>query len=119
MPLYSSLCQCGKREQFFAKIADRNMRRLCSSCGAVPERILDAPAVRPEIPEYFSPVTGRPISSRSQRREDLARTGSLEWEPGMREDCERRRLDSIEADYLRMDATIDKTVAEMHASNLL
>ena len=118
MPLYSSLCSCGKRDQFFAKIADRNKRRVCV-CGAVPERILDAPAVRPEIPEYLSPVTGRPISSRTQRREDLARTGSLEWEPGIQDDCERRRLESIESDYRRVDATIDKTVAEMHASNLL
>jgi hypothetical protein len=82
-------------------------------------RILDAPFIRPEIQAYQSPVDGRVINSRAQRREDLKRTNSLEWEPGIRTDAERTRLANIEKNVATVEASIDKTVAEMHASNLL
>lgn len=118
MPLYSYLCQCGKRDTRFAKIESRNSPQFCA-CGAGMTRLLDAPSVRPEIETYLSPVTGLPISSRAQRTEDLKRTGSLEWDPGIREDCARRQAESLESTYRSVEASIDKTVAEMHASNLL
>jgi putative FmdB family regulatory protein len=118
MPLYSFRCSAGHRDTRFAKIADRDAPCTCA-CGQSLTRLFDAPAIRPEISEYLSPVTGQPISSRAQRREDLRRTNSLEWEPGIREDCARRQAESTEAAYRSVEATIDKTVAEMHASNLL
>jgi hypothetical protein len=118
MPLYSFRCLCGKRDTRFAKVEARNSPQFCS-CGASMTRVLDAPAVRPEITPYLSPVTGLPISSRAQRTEDLKRSGSIEWDPGMRADCERRQADELETTYRTVDASIDKTVAEMHASNLL
>lgn len=46
-----------------------------------------APLVIPDIPDYVSPVTGKLVSGRRQRREDLLRTNSRPWE-GM--DSERR-----------------------------
>jgi hypothetical protein len=39
------------------------------------------PTVLGDIPEYTSPIDGRPISSRSTRREDLKRNGCVEAEP--------------------------------------
>lgn len=42
-----------------------------------------APMVRPDIPEYRSPIDGKLISSRSTRREDLKKNGCVEWEPGL------------------------------------
>ena len=39
-----------------------------------------APDVHFDIPEYVSPVSGKVISSRSSRREDLKRTGSRPYE---------------------------------------
>lgn len=118
MPLYAFRCACGKRETRFAKIESRNSPQFCD-CGASMTRVLEAPSVRPDIPTYISPVTGRPVTSRAQRQEDLKRTGSLEWDPGMRADCERRQAESLEDTYRSVEAGIDKTVAEMHASNLL
>lgn len=41
------------------------------------------PAIMPDIPEYTSPIDGRPITSRSARREDLKRNNCVEWEPSM------------------------------------
>lgn len=48
------------------------------------EDYLDPPTethfVMPDIPDYTSPVDGRLISGRAQRREDMKRSGSRPWE---------------------------------------
>jgi hypothetical protein len=36
-----------------------------------------------DIPDYRSPIDGRPITSRSQRREDLKRNNCVEYEPSL------------------------------------
>lgn len=41
------------------------------------------PQVMSDIPEYASPIDGRPVSSRSSRREDLKRSGCVEYEPSL------------------------------------
>lgn len=41
------------------------------------------PMIIRDIPTYTSPIDGRPITSRSERREDLKRNNCVEWEPGM------------------------------------
>lgn len=42
------------------------------------------PMVRSDIPEYRSPIDGKLITSRSHRREDLARNGCVEMDPPKR-----------------------------------
>jgi len=42
------------------------------------------PTVLSDIPEYSSPIDGRPITSRSARREDLKRNNCVEYEPSMK-----------------------------------
>lgn len=54
----------------------------------LPERNLKrasfaTPFIAGDIPEYRSPIDGKPITSRSHRREDLKRNDCVEWEPGM------------------------------------
>jgi len=47
-----------------------------------PERKqLACPQIMRDIPEYRSPIDGKPITSRSWRREDLTRNGCVEVEP--------------------------------------
>lgn len=41
------------------------------------------PTVISDIPEYRSPVDGRVIGSRSERRDDLKRNGCVEYEPSL------------------------------------
>jgi hypothetical protein len=41
------------------------------------------PFIMSDIPEYRSPIDGRVIGSRSQRRDDLKRNGCVEYEPSM------------------------------------
>jgi hypothetical protein len=45
---------------------------------------LCAPRVQSDIAEYRSPVDGRPITSRSGRREDLTRNDCVEVDPPAR-----------------------------------
>jgi putative FmdB family regulatory protein len=119
MPLYTYTCQCGSRDTVFAKIVSRDDPRECPQCNRYMTRILEAPYVRPEIQPYISPASGRVINSRDQRRDDLRRSGCIEWEPGIREEAEKNRVAGIEANFRTVDASIDKTVAEMHAANLI
>jgi hypothetical protein len=42
-----------------------------------------APMVMRDIPEYESPIDGRMISSRSQKREDLKRNNCIEVDPSV------------------------------------
>lgn len=41
------------------------------------------PAIISDIPEYRSPIDGRPITSRSERRDDLKRNNCVEYEPSL------------------------------------
>ena len=52
---------------------------------------------------YDSPIDGRPITSMAARREDLARSGCVEYDPEMRKDYTRR----VEADEKRLEQSVD------------
>jgi hypothetical protein len=50
----------------------------------VPKRTgICAPHVISDIPEYSSPIDGRMITTRSQRRDDLKRNNCVEYEPSL------------------------------------
>lgn len=55
---------------------------------------------------YDSPIDGRPITSKQARIEDLARSGCVEYDPGMKQDAARRRVAAEE----RLEAAVDETV---------
>lgn len=51
---------------------------------AVPAGPLAAPMITPTMPEYASPIDGRVISTRHERREDLKRNDCVEaGDPGL------------------------------------
>lgn len=51
---------------------------------SLPERDeIRMPMIISDIPDYTSPIDGRLISGRAQRREDLKRNNCVEWEPSM------------------------------------
>lgn len=119
MPFYSGVCSNNHRVSFYSKIDGRDDARQCEKCGANLHRVLDAPSVRPEIPAYQSPIDGRWINSRAQRQEDLKRSGSIEWEPGIRQDQPRRRAEAEEKAFAPLEATIEKTARELVAAGKL
>jgi hypothetical protein len=46
-------------------------------------RPIGCPTIISDIPEYASPIDGRMITSRSERRDDLRRNGCVEYEPSL------------------------------------
>lgn len=46
-------------------------------------RPISMPMIISDIPEYTSPIDGRMITSRSQRRDDLKRNNCVEYEPSL------------------------------------
>jgi len=55
---------------------------------------------------YDSPIDGRPITSMAARRDDLARSGCVEYDPEMKTDAARRRKEKDDA----LDASVDQLV---------
>ena len=50
----------------------------------IPERDkLETPLVMKPLEAYTSPIDGKVINSRQERKDDLAKHGCVEWEPSM------------------------------------
>jgi hypothetical protein len=93
-------------------VAERDELPACEKCGGILKRIISATMLRLEIPAYVSPSTGEYIDSRQKRREDLKRSGAIEWEPGIREDIKRQRAALNEASFKELDNTVDDIVRD-------
>jgi hypothetical protein len=67
-------------------------------------------AIWGEIPEYVSPVTGKVISGRVQRREDMASAGARPWEGKDQEvkEAKRRQAYIDQAADQRLEAAARK-----------
>lgn len=118
MPFYDFRCpSCGHKEAHFRKIEQRDI--LPYHCAETMERVISAPAIRPDIQAYVSPASGKVVNSREQRREDLKREGCIENEPGLKEYIKSRALSEQEKIMAPVSATIDQTVSEMHAAGLI
>lgn len=84
MPIYKARCeQCGFVEAYVRPISFRD--QIPEHCSERMTRIIEAPAVRADLPPYESPIDGRMIEGRAARREDLKRNNCREWE-GMAEE---------------------------------
>jgi hypothetical protein len=62
---------------------------------------------------YESPTTGRIITSRQARLEDMKASGCIEYDPEMKKDQMRRQKESDVALDLAVDHTVDKMIAEL------
>ena len=125
MPNYLYQCENSKKRfDRFARVVDHQAVVECA-CGANAIQIITAPMVI--IPahmsatgnsSYQSPIDGRPITTERQRREDMARNDCVEYEPGMRQDVDRK----VAADELALDRAVDETfdreIAAMPAHKL-
>ena len=63
-----------------------------------------------DLPAYESPIDGRIIEGRAQRREDLKRNGCREYDPGMKQDAKRNNRENNE----RLDRIIGESVERMY-----
>jgi hypothetical protein len=108
MPIYESVCmKCGGYHEYIATISNCLDTPIC--CDTKTEkRIFSSPMGMVDIPAYESPATGKWITSRSERREDLKRSGCREWEGA---DVERKESAKIKAaNEAKQDAALEHTV---------
>ena len=131
MPLHDFKCPVGHiTEHYVDHGVDRVPCPKCRECtpeclanhipgyevlhiGFLAEKVfLRAPMTAVDYPGYCSPVDGRWVEGRVARREDLARNECIPYEPGMRQDYERRQ----KAENERFEASLDHTIeGEIHA----
>jgi len=113
MPTYQYKCELS------AKIIERHTsiknhsNKIMCNCGAIANQvILRAPTItipqhmRYDFNGYESPIDGRVIRNMKERSDDLARSGCIEYDPGMVQDADRR---VIEAD-IALDKMVEETV---------
>jgi putative FmdB family regulatory protein len=102
-PLYSYLCSCGTEFDRFLKLAEYDQPQTCE-CGALARKLIKPTAIHVDFPAYLSPASSKWITSRAERREDLAATNCVEWESGMKEEQQKR--------LAAEDAALDKKVED-------
>jgi len=122
MPRYLYECENSK-ERFdrITRIIDHQSVVTCE-CGAIARQVITVPRViipshmsATGLSSYHSPIDGRLISTQQQRREDMARNDCVEYDPGMRQDVDRRVIaDEIALDKA-VDDTFDREIASMPA----
>lgn len=83
------------------------------------ERVLSAPRLIPEINPFQSPASQKWITSRSEWKEDLKRTGNIPYEKGMQEDIAKNKAHKLETAFKPIADAVDSKVAAMVASGHL
>lgn len=113
MPTYSYECRCGSAFDRILPLAEYATPQMCE-CGSVAQKVVCAPQLMiPQDIHYQSPIDGRPITSMRARAEDLARSDCVPYDPGQRQDYDRRIRESEKA----LDQAVDETV-ERHIESL-
>lgn len=103
-------CPCGKK---FSKVEEQYKDKAECWCKGTAEAVshidVDRWVNKPhnrmiELPSYLSPITGEWVDGRVARRNDLASSNCVEYDPGMKEEQDKR--------HAREDAQLDKKVDE-------
>lgn len=106
MPFYCYHCKrCDRVQDAYRHISQRHDSPRC--CDEKTQLCIVPPAVQPDLPGYESPVTGKWIEGRSQRREDLRRSGCRPYEDPAderKEAARQRQYQEQQADKQRYEA---------------
>jgi len=83
VPVYEAVClKCGAAHEYIRPVSQYMDTPEC--CGTkTDKRILSAPMMSPDIANwdaFESPATGKLITSKAQRREDMKASGCRDWE---------------------------------------
>ena len=114
MPSYQYICENKHHFDRYLPVADYQTPQTCE-CGAGARRIISLPMLIISGPDvcYDSPIDGRPVTSMQARREDLARSGCTPYDPGRKEDYDRRGKEAEAALDKAVDETVDREIALM------
>ena len=110
MPIYQFKCKEGHTFDVFLKIKDYDNPQLCE-CGAESKRQIVATMISCDMQPwdyYESPVSGKPITSYKQRKEDMEKHGCVDYEPSLRRDS-KKNADKAENElFAKVDETVDR-----------
>lgn len=113
MPVYEYKCAAEHLFDRFLKLAQYQEPQTCE-CGQAAVKIIRTPStLRPDIPAYTSPVDGRWVNSRAQRREDLKRNGCVEWDPDRESDQRRYREQADTTLESKLEETVEREITAM------
>lgn len=118
MPLHDFICANGHIFEGYQPIEALSQFAQCPQCHAEASKVfLRAPLafVQPDY-RYTSPVDGRPITNFHEHIEELARTDTIVYEEGIKQDQERNVKVRDEALERAMDETVEKEIATMPAA---
>ena len=118
MPLYEWRCpKCGVFERYLP-VEQYNIPQNCD-CGEISKRILSLPTVFVKQDcHYESPIDGRPITNYRERREDMKRSGCVEYDPGVKQDYHKRIVNEEKELDKRVDETVEREVSKMSPRKL-
>lgn len=111
MPLHDFRCAAGHVHDAFV---GHGVNLHDCPCGLTADKVfLTAPMgfVQRDIC-YDSPIDGKPITNKHARREDLRRNDCVEWDPGMKQDAERKRAEVERS----LDQGVERSVDEFFAT---
>lgn len=115
MPLYELTCDNGHKFDRFIKLANLDEPQTCE-CNAQARRVISACMFSIDatnFPAYQSPTTGRYITSKTQRREDMAASDCVDYEPSLVAE-QQKRIEREDAEIDRkVDEHVEKTIYEM------
>lgn len=114
MPIYEYSCKCGAEFERYLPASQYLSEQKCT-CGSIAQKVIRTPPtgfVQKDVC-YDSPIDGRPITSMAARREDLARSGCIEYDPEMRKDYQSRIADSEKKLESSVDNLLEKEIAAM------
>lgn len=81
------------------------------------ENETSAPYIMSDVPDYTSPVDGRLVSGRKQRREDLKRHGCVEYDPGVKDDAKRIKKQRDQRLEHSLKECMEKTAIQLRDGN--
>jgi putative FmdB family regulatory protein len=120
MPTYQYKCaQSGKLIERINSIKQHCNRVQCQCGSEANQVILSAPLMtipahmRYDFNGYESPTTGRLIRNKRERIEDLAVSECMEYDPGVKQDADRRVKESEAALDKAVDETVEKEFESM------
>lgn len=114
MPTYEYKCASGHWFDRYLRLSEYDTPQTCE-CGQPAQRQISAAMISVDIPAYQSPIDGRWINSRVQRREDLRRNGCVEYEPSLKDHMHRRHEQEDAALEAKMEETIESEIHSMPA----
>lgn len=108
MPVYVFRCEKDHQFDVYLKLKDYDKPQICK-CGAPAKRKIVATMLNCDIQPwdyYESPVSGKPIRSYKDRKEDMAKHGCVDYEPSMKK-VQKQKIKAMDD---ALDKKVDETV---------